>query len=166
MKKNCDECGTEFEASKSNHRFCTRKCGIANLGRRNWVKNREKLQAKHKIWASKNFEKRKDAALRRTFGITYEQYESLLEKQDRKCFICQRHETEFSTKLAVDHDHTTQEIRGLLCMNCNKLIIGKNTDPSIFLKAYEYLNQGHTGWFVPENAYVNRQKKRKRKKYS
>lgn len=97
--------------------------------------------------------------LLRLYGITLDQYEELLQKQDSRCFICQRHESEFKTRLAVDHNHVTGEIRGLLCNYCNHRVVGRHRDPEIVRRLYEYLSQG-TGWFVPAKA---KRKKRKKK---
>ena len=49
--------------------------------------------------------------------ITPAEYKSLLAKQGGVCAICQRRPK--TIKLAVDHDHLTGKVRGLLCGNCN-----------------------------------------------
>jgi len=97
--------------------------------------------------------------LKYTYGITEEEYNQLLEKQNHRCFVCERHESTFNKKLSVDHDHKTGEIRGLLCTNCNRVVIGRHTDPRLLSRAAEYLSQEFTGWFVPK-----RKKRRSRKK--
>lgn len=53
------------------------------------------------------------------WGITLNQYNSLLNSQNFSCAICNKHESESYKKLAVDHDHETGKIRGILCENCN-----------------------------------------------
>ncbi len=53
----------------------------------------------------------------RNFGISEDQYNEILEKQDGKCKICNKHPS--VKKLAVDHCHKTGKIRGLLCEKCN-----------------------------------------------
>ncbi len=96
--------------------------------------------------------------LRRTYGITLEQYQELLEKQDYKCAVCEKKQTSLKYNLHVDHDHGTGEIRGLLCFRCNNQVIGRITDPWLFEQAFKYLRNYKTGWFVPE-----KKKKIKRK---
>lgn len=54
--------------------------------------------------------------LKRKFGITVEDYDSLLVAQNGQCAVCL---SESDTTLHVDHDHTTGAIRGLLCSQCN-----------------------------------------------
>lgn len=102
--------------------------------------------------------------LNRYFGITIEQYEDLLKKQDGKCFICQKPPN--GRHLAVDHDHHTGEIRGLLCTFCNRQVIGRLRDPDLLQRAVDYLRQG-TGLFVPKHFQKGKRRvKRKRKKNS
>jgi len=65
--------------------------------------------------------------LEKLYGITKVEYDRLLRNQRGVCFICHRDPRVFSTKryrhnLCVDHDHTTGEIRGLLCKHCNSMI--------------------------------------------
>ena len=72
---------------------------------------------------------RQRSSLKIKFGITPEQYEQMLISQDFKCALCERHVSEFSRKLCVDHDHETGKIRGLLCTKCNVCLaqLGDNT---------------------------------------
>lgn len=155
----CKECASPFLKYRSNHIFCSEECRSSHRGKERWERDQEKLKEAHRRWREGNFEKRRSYMLKYTFGISAEEYEELLEKQNYSCYICERPETVFAKKLAVDHDHITGEIRGLLCHSCNKLVIGKQRDPNIFLKAAEYLKGPFTGWFVP-----NKKPRRKRKK--
>jgi hypothetical protein len=52
-------------------------------------------------------------------GISWEEYVRLLNAQNGVCAICKRQEQQSGKKLAVDHDHATGAIRGLLCADCN-----------------------------------------------
>ena len=62
---------------------------------------------------------RRDQNLRRLYGITLEDYNQMFAEQDGCCACCGRHSTEFTKRLAVDHDHETGEVRALLCTHCN-----------------------------------------------
>lgn len=77
----------------------------------------------------------------RTYGISPEQYNEMLEKQDGKCAICHQ---ESDRKLCIDHNHETDEIRGLLCYKCNSILGLLNDDFQYMWKVYEYLKQ--TTW--------------------
>ena len=51
------------------------------------------------------------------YGLSETDYQTMLERQENLCAICGRAEN--GKALAVDHDHDTGEIRGLLCAYCN-----------------------------------------------
>ena len=57
-------------------------------------------------------------------SFTYEQYMKMLETQNGVCAICQQPETAMrngkAKRLAIDHDHNTHVVRGLLCTLCNR----------------------------------------------
>lgn len=59
--------------------------------------------------------KDKKQYLKRTYGITLAQYNKMYKDQKGKCKVCKRH----VERLYVDHDHTTGEVRALLCPACN-----------------------------------------------
>lgn len=73
----------------------------------------------------------------------------MLKEQDESCAICDRHKDEFKVNLAVDHNHVTGEIRGLLCSYCNHRSVGRHRDGSLLRKIADYLDKG-TGLFVPK----------------
>ena len=79
-----------------------------------------------------------DRMLRKTYGIDAGQYEQLLQQQDGRCAICLKRPR--TRRLAVDHDHMTGEVRGLLCSRCNhKLLGGANDSPAMLYRAAAYL---------------------------
>lgn len=59
------------------------------------------------------------AHLKRKYGITVEQYNRMFESQGGKCASCGLPQIESNKRFAVDHDHETGMIRGLLCQGCN-----------------------------------------------
>jgi hypothetical protein len=106
--------------------YC-KECKIIN-NRENWNKN------KHK-----HIEQRANSHLINTYGITLNQYQNILDRQNGVCAICQQKSEKI--KLAVDHDHNTGKIRGLLCRDCNQAI-GLLKDNVVLLeKAKEYLQK-------------------------
>lgn len=66
----------------------------------------------------------RDLYLRRLYGISQLVYEKMLEKGNGKCWICQR-PPKPGKSLAVDHDHKTGQVRGLLDWQCNKFFVGR-----------------------------------------
>ena len=53
--------------------------------------------------------------VKRTYGLDYETYEALLRFQGGRCYVCGQ--VPRAKRLAVDHDHETGAVRGLLCAN-------------------------------------------------
>lgn len=76
----------------------------------------------------------------KTYGITREQYDALYESQGRTCGICKR-ATGRSKRLAVDHDHKTGYVRGLLCSTCNNILGYLRDDLELALGVHGYLSE-------------------------
>lgn len=82
----------------------------------------------------------------RKFNITPEEYELLLLKQGSVCAICKQPETALGSfdkkpkRLAVDHCHKTDVVRGLLCSRCNLAIGYLGEQDGLFDAAKQYLN--------------------------
>ncbi len=64
-------------------------------------------------------------------------YNYLYKKQDGKCAICKTHKE----KLYVDHDHETDNIRGLVCHECNVALGRFKDNPAIIQKAIDGMLQ-------------------------
>jgi hypothetical protein len=81
--------------------------------------------------------KKRNENLKRCYGITLNEYNEMLEKQNGKCAICGTTETKGRKSgrgggadvFAVDHCHDTGDVRGLLCHSCNRAmgLLGDNT---------------------------------------
>ena len=97
------------ECRRDNIRTWTSKQGKEELKRN----NKERY---HKRF---NSERARDYALYYRYGITQDDYNSLLAKQEFKCKICGRDSREMTYFLHTDHCHTTGKVRGLLCSPCN-----------------------------------------------
>lgn len=89
-------------------------------------------------WRKQNPEKAKSNDLRRCYGIDIEQYNQMLEKQNHTCAICGGVE-KFNNSLAVDHDHKTGKVRGLLCTSCNQGIGKLQDSVDVLQSAINYL---------------------------
>lgn len=73
----------------------------------------------------------------RDFGVSCVQYKAMLSVQSSVCALCGG--TDKSKDLAVDHDHATGRIRGLLCLVCNTSLGRFEKDRAIFLRLTSYL---------------------------
>lgn len=74
----------------------------------------------------------------KTYGLTIEQYEALYEAQGGVCYICRR-ATGKTRRLAVDHDHATGYVRGLLCKPCNSVLAHFRDDAEAAYRTAHYL---------------------------
>ena len=83
--------------------------------------------------------------LKKNYGVSLDWYKAQLEKQNGVCMICEQPETASikgkTLRLAVDHCHDSQEVRGLLCAHCNKGIGSLKHDKRLLQKAIEYLEK-------------------------
>jgi hypothetical protein len=87
--------------------YCKQFKGLNNF-------NNRKASTDGKAYQCKDC--KKDIELKRIYGITLEQYMQMFTAQNGKCSICKTSNTK---KLHVDHCHLTNQVRGLLCNNCN-----------------------------------------------
>ena len=85
---------------------------------------------------------RKREASWKQMGIifTVKEYNDMLFLQNGCCKICNKLPKSGSINLAVDHNHDTGKIRGLLCLYCNRNLIGQNSLET-FYRASQYLEQ-------------------------
>lgn len=79
--------------------------------------------------------KRREQHLKRRYGLTLADYDRMLEEQNVACAICQEPKV---YNLHVDHCHTTNKVRGLLCAQCNRAIglLRDNTESVARLATY------------------------------
>ncbi len=155
----CGYCGGEIKGRRADSKYCSAECRVTAEKRR----SKERRGGGEIVFRGPNDGRslnKRAYALSKKYGITIEQYNELLEKQDHCCAICDKHENEFKTRLAVDHNHETGEIRGLLCTYCNHRLIGRHRDGTLLRKMADYVDQG-TGWFVPSRPRTKKRKPRK-----
>jgi hypothetical protein len=86
------------------------------------------------------------ATIRRRFfrwkyGIELEEYDRRLAAQGGVCAICQSPPRFGRKHLDVDHDHSTGDIRGLLCSPCNTALGLLGEDPSRVIRLASYLRE-------------------------
>jgi hypothetical protein len=80
---------------------------------------------------------KRELGLNQKYGITREKFDILFVLQKGKCAVC----NQSSNSLVVDHDHVTNQIRGLLCSNCNLAIGLFKDNPEIVASAEAYLRK-------------------------
>jgi hypothetical protein len=95
-----------------------------------------------------NISKKDHIHLNNRYGLTVEQYNSLLEKQEGLCAACKQPpkgggRSNANGRLFVDHNHTTGDIRGLLCQGCNAAVGLAYDNPSTLRRLADYLESNY-----------------------
>jgi hypothetical protein len=85
-------------------------------------------------------EKARRRFLKWKFGITLEEYNTILEQQESACAICCQPNS-WERNFDVDHNHATGAIRGILCSACNTAIGLIAEDPCRAIRLARYLAQ-------------------------
>lgn len=85
----------------------------------------------------------RDSKRLRSYGITREQFDSMLASQQNQCGICSAALTTgwSGTGVCVDHNHETSKVRGLLCNHCNRGLGLFRDSPQILASAIAYLEK-------------------------
>lgn len=83
----------------------------------------------------------KDWQYKKKYGITTAQYNQKLIDQKGKCAICSKDHADALNGLYVDHDHESNQVRELLCRECNVGIGFLQDSEDILFKAIEYLRK-------------------------
>lgn len=118
-KRVCAGCGASLAGRRADTKWCSMSC--ANRGpSRKAVKRRANLKGK--------------------YGLTQDQFNALLRKQNGLCALC-RAEQPGTRDWSVDHDHITGQVRGLLCSRCNTGLGQFRDDPELLTRAARYVRR-------------------------
>ena len=101
----CKSCGADdWYTCDTNATYYCRPC--RKIYSYEWyVRNKERTQADDRT---------------KRYGVSTKQFIAMVEFQGGECAIC--HTVPNQRSLCIDHNHTTGEIRGLLCVGCNLLV--------------------------------------------
>lgn len=119
--KPCRLCGVVFSPAAPSHLYCSQDCAD---------------------------DASTSAYLQRNYKMSLSDYKGLLLKQNHMCCICngpgfvmaEHHKL----KLVVDHCHTTGQVRGLLCHNCNRALGLFQDNAEFCVRASQYLEGATT----------------------
>lgn len=148
----CKECGRKalYEWRKKHPEQHKSICEKWKKGNPDALRESE-TKAKVK-WRSTHRERDKAGQYRdhvkRAHGLTPEWYENKYREQSGLCAIC-RKPPEPNRRLCIDHNHATEQYRGLLCLRCNTALERMETIPDWHSKALEYL-----GKYVESGGYT------------
>lgn len=79
--------------------------------------------------------------LQKRYGIAVSEYEKLYAEQGGACAGCGYQPKPGGRRLAVDHDHKTGAVRGLLCWRCNTLLGWAKDSPRTLRRLADYLER-------------------------
>jgi hypothetical protein len=131
---------------------CTR-----DLRRANYQLNRQRYIDATRAWQAANPVRRaayqaeyrnrperkramRDLYYRRTYGISADDVDAMLDAQGGGCAICGERPERLAS-MHVDHDHEHGHLRGLLCLSCNQGLGKFRDDPEVLVAAIEYLRR-------------------------
>jgi hypothetical protein len=174
--KRCTKCGeikeeTEFYAAKGTKdglRGDCKACHIAR-GKAWYAANREQAIACVMRWQQENPDRLREYRLqnrdnrvlqmrklylRRTFGMTVEEYSAMLSAQRGSCAIC-GDPPEDGKSMHIDHDE--YGVRGILCVRCNHGLGQFKDDPELLHVAADHAFVGGFAplWLVRRQLGVN-----------
>ncbi|MFZ6002544.1 MAG: endonuclease VII domain-containing protein [Actinomycetota bacterium] len=162
--KRCTKCGLvkplsafyAMQGMRDGHRNDCIECNKAAKRERH-ARDPEPYRERARQWALENSERRaayqaeyrnrperkrvmRDLYYRRTYGITADEVDEMLDAQNGGCAICGA-KPERLASMHVDHDHDLGHLRGLLCIACNQGLGQFRDNPEILLRAIVYLRQ-------------------------
>ena len=136
----CKECAKEKTALWVKNNTIKRQKNQANY----YIRNSEKLKEKQLNHRNTKESKKLTSDYGfiynlKKYGLTPESYYQLLLDQNNECCLCEK---EFTDKLkpVIDHCHTNQHVRGILCIGCN-VSLGHIEKPGFLEKALDYINK-------------------------
>ena len=137
LMKTCTGCGLEQDLSQfvksKNHKgghFPRCKTCKKEYDQKRWASDAERRNAYKMEMRNRRL---------REFGMTQEDYDSMLAAQGGGCAICGTQKGWAGKQLAIDHCHETGAVRGLLCDRCNTGIGKFEDSPELLQKAAAYL---------------------------
>jgi hypothetical protein len=102
--------------------------------------HKEQILQKHKVAYCPVKERAKK--LRLAYGLSFDDYETMLATQNHSCLICGSTDPHHnSEKFVVDHCHLTNKVRGLLCSHCNLGLGNFKDNPQSLKMAADYLER-------------------------
>ncbi len=145
--KAADYLAKREEYSARNKAWRTKNSDGKRAADKAWrIANSERKRKNDKDWRLANAERlpavKRGAYIKRKYGISPEQYAEMLGKQGGRCAICGGLEPGGfgGQSFAVDHDHVTLKVRGLLCFSCNTGLGHFKDNAELLRRALEYLD--------------------------
>jgi hypothetical protein len=148
IEKRCTEC-LEFKPTNDFHNAAHGLLGVTNkckeCFKERYAKDRERILAKQKKYYEENPDNRGRNSfknhIKRNYNLTLNEYDQLAENG---CMICGT-----PHMLGIDHDHDSNEVRGVLCRSCNGGLGLFKDSIDLLLKAASYLESKKASFPMP-----------------
>jgi hypothetical protein len=141
--KKCTSCKeekptSEFYVRKDRNTFVSacKTCTIKN----NFTYRDKEHQKAYKADYHKNNLPRKLRNDLKKYGLTFDQYNQMLDRQNKCCAMCKLPPSA-NKRLSIDHCHSTGKVRGLLCSNCNFILGLAKDSPAVLKNGAYYLEK-------------------------
>ena len=137
--KTCKYCGIESDNFYSYNKSKCKSCILEYNRARNAADPEYRIRENKRNNARLTSGQKRAYHLKNAYGITPEKYDEMLAAQGGVCAICKSEDTKHkSDKFNIDHNHTTGEVRGLLCGSCNTALglFGDSVDTLMSAAAY------------------------------
>lgn len=144
-KKGCSTCGIIMELDRfqpqknslgcrASCKYCRHIYDSKRLGR--------KVLEKEDYWHRMDEDREERGYIKQAMRLYQVPMDTILElRKIEHCNICGKSTEEAGKRLCIDHEHSTNKIRGVLCNHCNSGL-GHFLDSTEFLeKAIHYLNK-------------------------
>jgi hypothetical protein len=133
----CRDCAYEIEKKWRKNNIERARDNARGVQRRAYAKDPEKYR-----------DMLRRSRMRTIHGLEYEDFLAMLAAQNWQCKICAKHLTvrvrNYPRKgnvACVDHNHETDEIRGILCNHCNRGLGLFGDNAETLITAAEYLRR-------------------------
>jgi len=119
---------------------CNKTMPITSFAMERCNKSHNKISVRNQCRPCMEFRKYK-AFIKKTYGVTWEDYQEMFDNQKGCCAICKsKVSSSRTTRLFIDHCHSTTRVRGLLCSACNHGLGLFKDSPTLLKRAINYLD--------------------------
>lgn len=152
----CHECKASFTTTRKVRKYCSVKCFYTHQSKKRCSKCYLKKYRDSPVYKYKQradyLPKARTSRLRQEYGLTPEQWDQIFFLQKGLCPICEKPLNKYGNSegkraAAVDHDHKTKRVRGLVCHVCNRSRIGTNTAETA-QRLLQYLSSSFDGRII------------------
>ncbi len=138
----CRECDSKKRKTEYYNNLEKKREAARLYKRKQWEKDPEAMKAARRKYLVENPHKSKEwgrrGHLKHKYGVTPEWYDQRFDIQGGACLVCNRKDIE----LVIDHNHETNEVRGLLCNPCNMLVGFVEKDVTMIKRLVNHIKGG------------------------